>query len=71
MDKGKISVILVDRLKSAFMEIADPFPAQVKQCQLHPGLVQCRRRLRPGMADLRFQLLISSRQPLSTNSEEE
>ncbi|GFR28081.1 gag-pol polyprotein [Trichonephila clavata] len=43
--KGKKSVISVDRLKPAFVEIEDPV-------QLHPGLIQCRPRLRPGMADV-------------------
>ncbi|GFR31071.1 hypothetical protein TNCT_234691 [Trichonephila clavata] len=42
---GKKSVISVDRLKPAFVEIEDPV-------QLHPGLIQCRPRLRPGMADV-------------------
>ncbi|GFY43200.1 hypothetical protein TNIN_338411 [Trichonephila inaurata madagascariensis] len=42
---GKKSVISVDRLKPAFMEIDDLVPAQVKPVQLQPGLVQCRPRL--------------------------
>ncbi|GFS50962.1 hypothetical protein TNIN_9851 [Trichonephila inaurata madagascariensis] len=48
----KKSVISVDRLKPAFMQIDYPVPAQVKPVQLHPGHVQCRPRLRPGMADV-------------------
>ncbi|GFQ71567.1 hypothetical protein TNCT_202491 [Trichonephila clavata] len=43
--KRKKSVISVDRLKPAFVKIEDPI-------QLYPGLIQCRPRLRPGMADV-------------------
>ncbi|GFS55911.1 hypothetical protein TNIN_468801 [Trichonephila inaurata madagascariensis] len=51
-DERKKSAISVDRLNPAFMEIDDPVPTQVKPVQLHPGLVQCRPRLRPGISDV-------------------
>ncbi|GFV19964.1 pro-Pol polyprotein [Trichonephila clavipes] len=74
--KGKKSVISVDRLKPAFMEIDDPVPAQVKSV---PTASPAPPKNSPAQAETttrygrraRFRFPISSRQPFSTDSEGE